>query len=100
MKKPRLYNGSFLKVEKPTGGHILGWFPSHSSYAAAIASDTLFRLREENKALMIIEDDNGDSSLVEVHGFSTAEEWIEAKTPRTRKIIEEEIKKSKYYLAG
>ena len=97
MKKPRLYNGSFLKVEKPSGGHILGWFPNHSAYNGSVADTTLERLKREDKAILVIENDNGNSILVEVPGLETASEWREGKTKRTRELIEEEIKKSKFY---
>jgi hypothetical protein len=99
--KVRKYK-SMLKMTMDNGRYILGWFPSHYNFGrnSAIEVNKLLDLKKRNKALMILENDEGYAELIEVDGFVNGLTWVDAQTKPLREMIIAEAKKSKFYLEG
>ena len=97
--KPRVYNG-FLKLKQGDGKFILGWFPSHYKHSRRLTPELIGELKKKDKALLILENESGDSELVEVDGFQKGLDYIDGITPLLRQVIEKEMKKSKFFVAG
>lgn len=98
--KTRLYMGDFLRLNQGDGKFILGWFPSHYEHSKRLKPELLNDLRERDKALLILENEKGDNEFVEVDGFHNGKVWVDAKTQPLRELIEKEMKKSKFFVAG